>query len=287
MANTTNFNWETPDDTDLVKDGAAAIRTLGSAIDTSLVDLKGGTTGQVLTKASNTDLDYSWTSVDPLTILDAKGDLISATAADTPARLAVGTNGQYLTANSSTSTGLEWITPPSSGGMTLIQETVANANSSISFSSISGSYKQLLLSWDGITHSATGSVFSLRFNNDSGANYDAIYFRSLNSDVNAQSNGAVTYAGENTFAWNANGTSKYMYGRGSMLIDNYASTSKLKMYCGNWNFYNNLAAERNFYITNGSWNSTSAITSLDIVRTSGTATISNATNTSIRLYGIS
>jgi hypothetical protein len=34
MANTTNFGWETPDDTDLVKDGAAAIRTLGQAIDT-------------------------------------------------------------------------------------------------------------------------------------------------------------------------------------------------------------------------------------------------------------
>jgi hypothetical protein len=60
MANTTNFNWETPDDTDLVKDGAAAIRTLGSSIDTSFVDLKGGTTGQVLSKASNTDLDFSF-----------------------------------------------------------------------------------------------------------------------------------------------------------------------------------------------------------------------------------
>ncbi len=60
MANTTNFGWETPDDTDLVKDGAAAIRTLGSSIDTSFVDLKGGTTGQLLSKASNTDLDYTW-----------------------------------------------------------------------------------------------------------------------------------------------------------------------------------------------------------------------------------
>ena len=64
MANTTNFGWETPDDTDLVKDGAAAIRTLGSAIDTSLVDLKGGTTGQILSKNSNTDLDYTWINND-------------------------------------------------------------------------------------------------------------------------------------------------------------------------------------------------------------------------------
>jgi hypothetical protein len=60
MATTTNFGWETPDDTDLVKDGAAAMRTLGSSIDTSFVDLKGGTTGQFLKKASGTDLDFSW-----------------------------------------------------------------------------------------------------------------------------------------------------------------------------------------------------------------------------------
>lgn len=110
MANTTNFGWETPDDTDLVKDGAAAIRTLGNSIDTSLVDFKGGTTGQVLSKNSNTDMDFTWIAVDPLTILDAKGDLISATAADTPARLAVGSNGQVLQADSTTSTGLKWAT---------------------------------------------------------------------------------------------------------------------------------------------------------------------------------
>lgn len=60
MATTTNFGWETPDDTDLVKDGAAAMRTLGSSIDTSFVDLKGGTSGQFLAKNSNTDLDFIW-----------------------------------------------------------------------------------------------------------------------------------------------------------------------------------------------------------------------------------
>jgi hypothetical protein len=62
MPTTTNFGWTTPADTDLVKDGAAAIRTLGSGIDTSFVDLKGGTTGQVLSKATNTDLDFTWTT---------------------------------------------------------------------------------------------------------------------------------------------------------------------------------------------------------------------------------
>jgi len=122
MPTTSNFGWTTPADTDLVKDGAAAIRTLGNGIDTSFLDLKGGTTGQVLAKASNTDLDFTWSAADPLSILDAKGDLISATAADTPARLAVGSNNQVLTADSSTSTGLKWATP-SAGSLRFIQRS--------------------------------------------------------------------------------------------------------------------------------------------------------------------
>lgn len=134
MATTTNFGWSTPDDTSLVKDGAAAIRTLGNSIDTSFVDLKGGTTGQVLAKASNTDLDYSWTTVTAditevnagtglsgggtsgavtltntmATAIDAKGDLVAGTGADTFSRLAVGTNGQVLQADSTAATGLKW-----------------------------------------------------------------------------------------------------------------------------------------------------------------------------------
>lgn len=137
MPTTSNFGWTTPADTDLVKDGAAAIRTLGNGIDTSFIDLKGGTTGQVLSKASNTDLDYSWVTPNvgditevqagtgisvasgtgPIPVVtntvatayDAKGDLIVGTGADTFARLAVGgTNGHTLQIDSSTATGLKW-----------------------------------------------------------------------------------------------------------------------------------------------------------------------------------
>jgi hypothetical protein len=68
MASTSAFGWETPDDTDLVKDGAAAIRTLGNSIDTSMSELKGGTTGQVLSKTSNTDMDFTWIEQDDSTI---------------------------------------------------------------------------------------------------------------------------------------------------------------------------------------------------------------------------
>lgn len=73
MPTTSNFGWTTPADTDLVKDGASAIRTLANGIDTSFIDLKGGTTGQILSKASNTDLDYTWINND-------QGDITAVTA---------------------------------------------------------------------------------------------------------------------------------------------------------------------------------------------------------------
>lgn len=118
---TPNFNWPVPTSTDLVKDGATAIEALGDSIDASLVDLKGGTTGQVLSKTSGTDMDFTWVTSDDAnaiqnSIVDAKGDLIAASANDTPARLAVGANGETLVADSSTATGLKWAAPASANG---------------------------------------------------------------------------------------------------------------------------------------------------------------------------
>jgi hypothetical protein len=126
MATTTpNFGWPVPTSTDLVKNGATAIEALGDAIDASLVDLEGGTTGQVLAKASNTDMDFAWVAQDDSnaiqnTIVDAKGDLIAASAADVPARLAVGSNGETLVADSSTSTGLRYQAIQAAGRNVLI-----------------------------------------------------------------------------------------------------------------------------------------------------------------------
>ena len=135
---TTNFGWDIPQSTDLVKDGATAIAALGQDIDTSLVGLKGGTTGQVLSKTSGTDMAFTWVAQDDSNaiqnaIVDAKGDLIAATANDTPARLAVGTNGQVLTADSTASTGLKWSTVSSGKIVQVVTASYATqANSSTS-----------------------------------------------------------------------------------------------------------------------------------------------------------
>lgn len=149
MATSPLFGWQEPDDTSLVKDGAAAIRTLGNAIDSSMGDLLGGTTGQVLAKASNTNMDFTWVAQDDSNaiqnaIVDAKGDLIAASAADTPARLAVGTNGQVLTADSTAGTGLAWTTLASGGDYKLItRASFSNvANTGTSFDGVfSSTYK--------------------------------------------------------------------------------------------------------------------------------------------------
>lgn len=139
MATSPLFGWQEPDDTSLVKDGAAAIRTLGNAIDTSMGDLLGGTTGQVLAKASNTNMDFTWVAQDDSNaiqnaIVDAKGDLIAATAADTPARLAVGADNNFLQAASGQTTGLQW------GGAYTTYTPVVNQNGAVATSSAQGRY---------------------------------------------------------------------------------------------------------------------------------------------------
>lgn len=186
MATTTpNFGWSVPTSTDLVKDGATAIETLGDSIDASLVDLKGGTSGQVLAKNSNTDMDFVWVAQDDSNaiqnaIVDAKGDLIAATAADTPARLAVGTNGQILTADSTAATGLAWVTPSASAsGLTQIHSSTFSAVSSKSvtgcFTSTYRNYKVIFIITTGTASASTKMRFSVSGTDDTNSLYSTAF----------------------------------------------------------------------------------------------------------------
>lgn len=138
MANpTTNFGWVMPTSTSLVTNLPADFNTFGQGVDTSMAQLKGGTTGQILSKTSATDMAFTWITPNPgditgvtagtgisgggtsgdvtitnsmATAMTTKGDLVPATGSGTFSRLAIGTNGQVLTADSTAATGMKWNT---------------------------------------------------------------------------------------------------------------------------------------------------------------------------------
>jgi hypothetical protein len=99
MATTTpNYGWVVPTSTDLVKDGATAIETLGDSIDASFVGLKGGTTGQVLSKTSGTDLAFSWIEQDDTTLsFNAQTGTTYTLVASDSAKLVTTSNASAVT----------------------------------------------------------------------------------------------------------------------------------------------------------------------------------------------
>lgn len=275
MPTTTNFGWTTPADTDLVKDGAAAIRTLGNGIDTSLLDLKGGTTGQVLAKASNTDLDYTWVTQDDAnaiqnTIVDAKGDLIAASAADTPARLAVGANDTVLTADSSTATGLKWATPVT-GGMTLLSTTTLSSTST-TISSISGSYNDLIVYFNGIT-SDTASYTSI--NPNSTNNISTYQGTGVDASVATQRSSTIYMNSIDYYIKTTGGENAFV-----LQISNYASTTALKPFSIYGRYVDNGNTVRPSFFMGGIA-TTSAISSLQISKASG-----SFTGGTVLIYGV-
>lgn len=271
---TTNFGWDIPQSTDLVKDGATAIAALGQDIDTALVDLKGGTTGQVLAKASNTDLDYTWVAQDDSNaiqnaIVDAKGDLIAATAADTPARLAVGTNGQVLTADSTASTGLAWAAPVT-GGMTLLSTTTLSG-ASTTISGISQSYNNLQVYVTGLTVSNQAEV-SLRINGSSTLHFQ-YYLSNSSATVGVVSNGSATLTGGATMDNAASGGN----GNWNIEFNNYASGTRFQ-YTGGGVFYKPAWVS---YWFAGGYESQTAMSSLSFVTSTGTFSAGT-----VKIYGV-
>jgi hypothetical protein len=245
-----------------------------------LVDLKGGTTGQVLTKASGTDMDFSWTAVDPLVILDAKGDLITATAADTPARLAVGTNNQVLTADSSTATGLKWASPSSGGGLTLLATATPSAAASFNFTSISGSYKNLVMVWRNFQASAGGTFATMTLNNDTGSNYDfqtlRIKSQGTNIAVDAADGGPTTSmmggtSANQAFGGQFGGLAIQTAGRGWLRIYNYTIAANT-FYDWHSKSYDNTVPQSIGTHGWGGYQASAAITRIDVTASGGTLT---------------
>lgn len=173
---TSNFGWQMPTNTDLVSQLPADFEVFGQAVDTSLADLRGGTTGQVLKKNTDTDMDFVWSSdatgmTNPMT---TTGDTIYSSSGSTPARLGIGTTGQVLTVSGGVPA---WATP-ASGGMTLLAS--GTISGTVNLTSIDQTYEELVLYvWD-FTNTIT-SELNYRFNGDTGANYGILRLSGQNT----------------------------------------------------------------------------------------------------------
>ena len=244
MATSPLFGWEEPDDVDLVKDGAAAIRTLGNAIDTSMGDLLGGTTGQVLSKASNTNMDFTWVTSDDAnaiqnSIVNAKGDLIGASANDTPAILSVGNNGETLVADSSTSTGLKW----KQQGLTFIKRTTFSFVSSQDIDSVfdTSKYTDYLVTIEGFGGSVSSADGYITFLY-SGVEQSAAYYgyfsggnylgTAASFTMNNGPQGQISRDLGNVANFSVTDTAGYCVFRGNTMNYNNAEYFDGSFYCG-------------------------------------------------------
>ena len=116
-----------PTSSSLVTNLPADFNTFGQGVDTSMQDLLGGTTGQVLSKTSNTNMDFTWVTPTDQTPLTTKGDLFTFSTVD--ARLGVGTNGHVLTADSTQSVGIKWAAP--AGGGKVLQVVMGTSSTRV------------------------------------------------------------------------------------------------------------------------------------------------------------
>lgn len=180
----------------------------------------------------------------------AKGALLSATAASTPGVLAVGTNGQYLTANSSTSTGLEWTTL-SAGAYTELASGNLSGIGSFSATSISSTYRQLVVELRS-PRNGNGRSTNIRINNNSNSVYTFVGTENLGWTQNySQLDGSSLQS-----FFGSSNTNDQNYG---YLLVNNPSSGAMKM--GYWQEFRAGPSWRNGWFR---INDTNAITSLSV-----------------------
>lgn len=167
---------------------------------------------------SHADYITQATAISP-TLVDAKGDIIAATAADTVARLAVGSNNQVLTADSTTATGLKWATP-TSGSMTLLS-TTSISGVTTTISSISQSYTHLYIWIYGLTNATSDSNLYVKPNGSN--NVYATHFNAQALTLeNANATAIIPSGNRSLVRTSANNSS-------AIMIYNYSSTVAWKV----------------------------------------------------------
>jgi hypothetical protein len=196
------------------------------------------------------------------TAIDAKGDLVAGTGADTFAKLTVGANNTVLTADSAEATGLKWATPSSGGGLTLLS-TTSLSGATTSITGISGSYINLLIQIIDGVKSGVGGV-NLQFNSDTGSNY---------ADGRVQVETTTAYPETNNTATSINlgacGTATAQLSKQAqdIMITNYVSTgTKTLSYTGNVKY---ASGSVNFFTGSGVYVGSSAISSIQVNASGG------------------
>lgn len=123
-------------------------------------------TGDVLSATNMNDLAGTVNLLNP----SAKGTIFSASAANTPAALAVGTANQILTVDSSTATGLKWATPAAGGAYTLLSTTTLSGSNQV-ISSIDQTYKHLYVLITGMTNSTGDGALRMDCNSNASSGF--------------------------------------------------------------------------------------------------------------------
>ncbi len=220
-----------------------------------------------MTKAR--DLASNSTGSKP-TLIDAKGDLLVGTAADTAGRLAVGSADQVLTVDSSTGTGLKWAAA-GGGGMTLL-DSGSLSGASVTTATLATTYNNLLVYLVDFLPATDNVTMRIRFNGDSGTNYHSATAVTTTFQAFDGTSGQVSSACDNAVTQNLC----------EINIPNYANTVTWKFaFCNDLVVNPSTTTNINAGTRKVFWGSTSAITSITFLYSSG-----NHTSGNYYVYGV-